>query len=88
MVRHIVDDLNATHLLDGSVRRCGQRARVSAHLIECEGQTIVWTGRFDRELTDVFESQDAVAEAIASELSQVLRLDGDRRAAALAPMSR
>ncbi|HEY1930001.1 MAG TPA: winged helix-turn-helix domain-containing protein [Caulobacteraceae bacterium] len=75
VVRHIVDDLNATHVLDGSVRRCGQRVRVAAHLIECEGQTILWTGRFDRELADVFESQDTVAEAIASQLSHVLHLD-------------
>jgi TolB-like protein len=73
VVRNVVDELNATHVLDGSVRRCGQRVRVAAQLIECEGQTILWTGRFDREVADVFESQDAVAEAIASELSQVLR---------------
>jgi TolB-like protein len=72
---HVVDELNATHVLDGSVRRCGQRVRVAAHLIECEGQTILWTGRFDRELADAFALQDAVAEAIASELSRALGLD-------------
>jgi TolB-like protein len=71
-VRHVADELNATHVLDGSVRRCGQRVRVSAHLIECENQTILWTHRFDRELADPFALQDAVAEAIAAALGEAL----------------
>jgi TolB-like protein len=72
VVRHVADELNATHVLDGSVRRCGDRVRVAAHLIECEGQTILWTGRFDRELTDAFALQDAVAAAIAAALREAL----------------
>jgi adenylate cyclase len=72
VVRHVVEQLHATHVLDGSVRRNGARVRVCAHLIECEGQTTLWSERFDRELADVFALQDAIAEAVAAGLRQAL----------------
>jgi TolB-like protein len=72
VVRHVADELRATHVLDGSVRRSGQRVRICAHLVECENQTILWTERFDRELADTFALQDAVAEAVAAALSEAL----------------
>jgi TolB-like protein/DNA-binding winged helix-turn-helix (wHTH) protein len=72
VVRQVADELSATHVLDGSVRRSGPHVRVSAHLIECEGQTILWSHRFDRELADVFALQDAVAEAVAAALREAL----------------
>src|SRR5215471_13474136 len=43
--------LNATHILDGSVRRSGQRVRISAQLVECARSTTLWSNRFDRDLT-------------------------------------
>jgi adenylate cyclase len=64
-------ELNATHVLDGSVRRSGARVRIAAHLIECAGQTTLWSGRFDRELADVFALQDEIAAAVASALTAV-----------------
>jgi adenylate cyclase len=72
VVRHVAEQLHATHVLDGSVRRSGLRVRVCAHLIECEGQTTLWSERFDRELADVFDLQDAIADAVAAGLKQVL----------------
>ena len=72
VVRHVAEQLRATHVLDGSVRRSGLRVRVCAHLIECEGQTTLWSERFDRELADVFALQDAIAEAVAAALKQAL----------------
>ena len=60
--------LNATHMLDGSVRRNGQRIRVTAQLVECATQTTLWSDRFDRELSDVFALQDEIAGAVASAL--------------------
>jgi len=72
VVRQVAEELSATHVLDGSVRRSGLQVRVSAHLIECEGQTILWSHRFDRELADVFALQDAVAEAVAEALREAL----------------
>jgi adenylate cyclase len=60
--------LKATHVLDGSVRRSGSRLRISASLIECAGETTLWSERFDRELVDVFELQDEIAHAVAAAL--------------------
>jgi TolB-like protein len=92
IVAHVADQFRATHVLDGSVRRCGAQVRVCAHLIECRGQTILWSARFDRELSDVFAVQDLVAEAVAMALEQALApaataIDacGDRVGASLPP---
>jgi TolB-like protein len=65
--------LRATHVLDGSVRRSGDRVRVAANLIECERETTIWSDRFDRELSDVFALQDEIAAAVASALNVVFR---------------
>jgi len=64
--------LKASHLLDGSVRRSGQRVRVSAHLVDCASETTLWSDRFDRELTDVFALQDEIAAAVAEALKVAL----------------
>jgi TolB-like protein len=58
--------IGATHILDGSVRRSGDHLRVSAHLTECLSHTVMWSSRFDRDLTDVFALQDDIAEAVAA----------------------
>lgn len=70
--RRIATELKATHLLDGSVRRAGDRVRVTAQLVECAGETTVWASRFDRELSDVFALQDEIAAAVAEALETVL----------------
>ena len=68
VVKRVAAELNATHVLDGSVRRDGPRVRISAQLIECSTQTTLWSDRFDRELTDIFALQDEIAAAIAAAL--------------------
>jgi TolB-like protein len=67
-VRHVRAELNVTHVLDGSVRRSGQRVRVSTQLIECTSETTLWSDRFDRDLVDVFALQDEIAGAVAAAL--------------------
>ena len=66
--RRVAAELGCTHILDGSVRRSGNRVRISASLIECAGQTVLWSGRFDRDLADVFALQDEIAAAVAAGL--------------------
>ena len=63
-------ELGASHVLDGSVRRSGPRVRISAQLVECAGSTTLWSDRFDRELTDIFELQDEIAAAVAAALKK------------------
>lgn len=65
---HVARVLKATHVLDGSVRRSGTTLRIAANLIECAGETTLWSDRFDRELSDVFAIQDEIAAAIAAAL--------------------
>ena len=66
--KNIAAELGATHALDGSVRRNGPRVRIAAHLIECAGGTALWSGTFDRDLTDIFALQDEIAGAVAAAL--------------------
>lgn len=65
---HAGTRLNATHVLDGSIQRAGNRIRISAHLNECASQENLWSQRFDRGLDDIFVVQDEIAEAIADAL--------------------
>ena len=65
---HVGAALKATHILDGSVRRSGQRVLISAQLVECAGSTTLWSERFDRDLTDIFALQDEIAAEVAAAL--------------------
>ena len=69
--RHVATELNATHVLDGSVRRNGSRVRIFAQLIECVAQTTLWSDRFDGDLSDIFALQDEIAAAVAGALKVV-----------------
>ena len=66
--RTVSRQLGATHVLDGSVRRSGAVVRVSVELVECQGQTSLWSARFDRDLADILALQDEVASAVAAAL--------------------
>jgi TolB-like protein len=68
----IAADLGATHLLDGSVRRGGDRVRITAALVDCDNQTTIWSGSFDRSLTDIFALQDEIALAVAKGLNLII----------------
>ena len=69
--RHVAEELNASHVLDGSVRRSGNRVRISAQLVECAGATSLWSERFDRDLSDIFALQDDIATSVAEALRAV-----------------
>jgi TolB-like protein/tRNA A-37 threonylcarbamoyl transferase component Bud32 len=60
--------LNAKYVLGGSLRRAGNRLRITAQLIDTQTDFPVWTERYDRELQDVFEVQDEIARKIAAAL--------------------
>jgi serine/threonine-protein kinase len=67
--------LNVEHLLEGSVRKAGNRIRVTAQLITVADGFHVWSDRYDRELTDIFTIQDEITDAIASALRIKLSVD-------------
>jgi serine/threonine protein kinase/Flp pilus assembly protein TadD len=63
-------ELNAACVLSGSLRRAGNRLRITAQLIRAQTGHSIWAERYDRELKDVFEVQDEIARSI----SQALRI--------------
>lgn len=67
-VRTIARELDATHIVEGSVRRAGNRVRVTAQLIDAESGHHVFAERYDRELADIFEVQDELVDALVSRL--------------------
>ena len=67
-VRSIAQTLGVTNVLEGSVRRSGDRVRITAQLITASDGSHLWSERFDRPVRDVFEMQDEMAQAITSAL--------------------
>lgn len=67
-VRLIGEQLNVGTVLEGSVRKSGNRLRVTAQLINVADGFHIWSERYDREMADVFEIQDDIARAIVDAL--------------------
>ncbi|HSG33229.1 MAG TPA: TIR domain-containing protein [Sphingomonadaceae bacterium] len=67
-VRDVARQLNVTHVLEGSIRKAGNRVRVTAQLIDGADQSHIWADRWDRELDDIFELQDELSAAIVEAL--------------------
>ncbi len=67
-ITRIAEALRVQNILEGSMRRSGNRIRVTAQLIHAADGTHLWSERYDRELADVFAVQDEISAAIAQEL--------------------
>jgi serine/threonine-protein kinase len=67
-IRKIAEALGVTSVLEGSVRKAGNRIRVNAQLITSADGSHLWSERYDRDLADVFAVQDEIAAAIAAAL--------------------
>jgi len=67
-IRKIAETLGVTSVLEGSVRRSGNRIRVTAQLITAADGTHLWSERYDREMADVFAVQDEISAAISGAL--------------------
>ena len=71
-IREIATRLGVTHVLEGSVRRAGDRLRVTAQLINSADGYHLWSDRYDRELKDIFAVQDDISHAVVSALREKL----------------
>jgi len=67
-VRKVAKELGVQYVVEGSVRKAGNRVRVTVQLIDAEADAHVWAERYDRELSDIFAIQDEVTSAIVSTL--------------------
>ena len=68
----IADELGVSAVLEGSVRRAGQRVRIVVHLVDPRTEKHLWGETFDRQLSDIFEVQSEVAQQITGALSVAL----------------
>ena len=69
-VRHIGNELGVSLVLEGSVRKSGNRLRITAQLIRTDNGFHIWSENFDRELEDVFELQDEISLLIADKIRE------------------
>jgi adenylate cyclase len=78
-VQEIGRELGVRFVLEGSIRKAGNRVRITAQLVDAQSGGHLWADRFDRELTDIFATQDEVVhkivEALAVKLSRVEEQD-------------
>jgi len=67
-IRLIGEQLNVNYILEGSIRKSGNKLRITAQLINVANGYHMWSEKYDRELTDIFDIQDEIALAILKEI--------------------
>jgi TolB-like protein len=71
-VRQVASELGASYVVEGSVRRSGQRLRITAQLIDGASGDHLWAERYDRSLDDIFDLQDEITETIVGRIEPEL----------------
>ena len=87
-LQQIAEALNVSHILEGSVRRSGDRVRITAQLIDARSDRHLWSETYDRDLDDVLTVQDEIASAIVGAMKQALGLDLRTEQVAIAAATR
>jgi TolB-like protein len=64
----VAEELNVAYVLEGSVRKAGDKLRITAQLIDARADAHVWSETYDRQLKNIFEIQDEISQAIVDEL--------------------
>src|SRR3981081_759993 len=72
-VKQVGRDLGVRYVLEGSVRKAGQRVRITAQLIDAETGAHLWADLFDGSLEDVFDLQDKIAISVAGVIEPALQ---------------
>jgi TolB-like protein len=86
-IARIARELDARYIVEGSVRRAGERIRITAQLIDAESGAHVWAERFDRDFAEVFAVQDEVVRRIVGTVAGRLQVADARRARRKPPAS-
>jgi adenylate cyclase len=68
-LRSIGSALGVAHVLEGTVRKDGNRVRITAELIDAETDRTLWSDSYDRDLTDIFAIQSEIAQTVVAKLS-------------------
>ena len=78
-IRQIGRELGVRYILEGGVRRAGNRLRLTTHLVDTDTASQIWAERFDRELEDIFDLQDEITRnVVASVAPQIEMAEMDR----------
>jgi adenylate cyclase len=83
-IKQVSRQLGVRYVLEGSVRKAGNRVRITAQLVEAVTGADIWAGRFDRDLTDIFALQDEITESVVSAIEPSLQAAEIERARAKA----
>jgi adenylate cyclase len=83
-VKQVGRELGVRYVLEGSLRKSGNRVRVTAQLVEAETGNHVWAERYDRDLSDIFAVQDEITEATTIAIAPVIA-DAERQRAIRKP---
>src|SRR6202035_1619777 len=83
-VKQVGRELGVRYVLEGSVRKAGNRIRVTAQLVEAETGKHVWGERYDRDLADIFALQDEITEAVTIAMAAAIA-DAERQRAGRKP---
>jgi adenylate cyclase len=73
-IPEIADELKVNYILEGSVRKAGNRLRITAQLIDAVDDRHLWSDSFDRDMTDIFQIQNDIANAIVTALTTKLEV--------------
>ena len=65
-VQEVAKALGVRYVVEGSVRKAGNRVRITVQLIDAQADRHVWAERYDRELADIFDIQDDVTSSIVA----------------------
>jgi adenylate cyclase len=84
-IRQVGEELGVRYVLEGSVRKSGNRIRITAQLIEVETNHHVWAERYDRDLEDVFELQDEIVQRISGIIEPTIQRTERQRSAIKPP---
>ena len=86
-VKQVGRELGVRYVLEGSVRKAGNRIRVTAQLVEAESGKHVWAERYDRDLADIFAVQDEITDAVTVAVAPAIADAERQRAMRKAPES-
>ena len=86
-VKRVSEALGVRYVLEGSVRKAGNRVRITAQLIEATTSNHIWAERFDRDLEDIFAVQDEITESVVAAIGPELMVAETQRAQRKAPQS-
>ena len=72
-VKQVGGELGVRYVLEGSVRRSGNKLRITAQMIDAHSNAHIWSDRYDGDLADVFDLQDRITESIIGALQPTIR---------------